>query len=59
MFNFGLILEELELFPEIFNITDTEKFLRIYGKILINSFAVKVPDSGQIIGRSLYIGYEY
>lgn len=58
MFNFGLIVEELELFPEIFDFIDMENLLRIYGKILINSFAVKVPDSGRIIGRALYIGYE-
>ncbi|KAH9516700.1 hypothetical protein DERF_007426 [Dermatophagoides farinae] len=33
-----------------------EELIRIYGKILINSFAITDQNSGSVIGRALYLG---
>ncbi|XP_027202506.1 histone-lysine N-methyltransferase SMYD3-like [Dermatophagoides pteronyssinus] len=62
MLMFGAIFEELELFNfhnnnnHHYKNLSIEQLIRIYGKILINSFAITDQNSGQIIGRALYLG---
>lgn len=55
MLTFGAIFEELELF-NLKQILTIEELIRIYGKILINSFAITDQNSGSVIGRALYLG---
>lgn len=63
MLMFGAIFEELELFNfhnnnnnHHYKNLSIEQLIRIYGKILINSFAITDQNSGQVIGRALYLG---
>ncbi|OTF68980.1 hypothetical protein BLA29_010472 [Euroglyphus maynei] len=56
MLTFGAIFEELELFNFKHYDLSIEQLIRIYGKILINSFAITDQNSGHVIGKALYLG---
>lgn len=54
MSQFGEIYEELELLYGD-ELPDIRQLLSMYGKVLINSFALK-DESKKAIGRAIYLG---
>lgn len=55
---FELLYEELELIfgQQLSQLASVQMLLTIYGKLLVNTFAIHEENSFRQIGRALYLG---